>query len=342
MESAAQERQEYLNQQIETAVDTYAMLISRSKELDNSGLFPKSGYHFTPLGLGLERYLEAGLDVEGRINMIKNLIDTGEIEKAKQILRKTAKDSKWIKSEESIIKKEAKVEGFKNIEDYTRGTFIRFEPYIDQQSIIDDVFKIEEFFGDKFVLVELDPKLKAGGYSDCTLKFGMIGSKDKVFEIQLNTADCIKLKEQETPNYEKKKDVVNSMLKKFQAELQGVEFSTKEWMDCMNIKSRYDVKCKFASSESFGVGQSVYDNFLLILDSLGFLDQDGTLNQNVPLISEFITLFKNGLSIYEEASPMVKSEQTRSDLVEMYQTQKASRLQKKLIQMRGSLNNRRI
>jgi hypothetical protein len=316
----------YISELIEFGSKYFGESFAQRYEEITNNLFPEIEYKITLTGIETG-YYKAGLDIKGRMRMIRKLAtEPGGTEK----LKKIATTTKFLKSEESIKNKLDRKGDPKKIYDYTRGTLIRLgEPYSSYNEIYDDIFKIEEMFSDQFYLLPLDDdnrksgvkaKLKAGGYSDITLRFARHGTTEAVLEWQINSAACEEAKKLEDENYSKKKILVIKLIQLYESkksELVGIpEFDTTYFMDCLNAKCRFDVRCQFKTPNSFGISEQVYDTFIEMINRLGLLDENKALSTNNTIINEFVKLFKNGYSIYEEANPIINNVQSGIKFIE--------------------------
>jgi hypothetical protein len=286
-------------------------------------LFPENDYKLTPTGIESSYYI-AGLNVEGRMRMIRGLFKN---KKDHPIIEQIATSTKFLKSRPSI---ENKIKRDKKPKDYYRGTLIRLgEPYSNYNQIYEDIFKIEEMFGDEFYLLPLDDdnrksgvkaKLNASGYSDITLRFARHGSTKPVLEWQINSAACEKAKKLEDENYGKKKILITELVQYYEDSKSVIddmpEIDTGVFMTCLNAKCRFDLRCQFSTPNSFGISELDYNTFINILDKMNLLDNQGRMNTKNKIISDFSILFKNGYSIYEEANPIINNVQSGIKFIE--------------------------
>jgi hypothetical protein len=241
-------------------------------------------------------------------------------------IEKIATSNKFLKSRPSI---KNKFEREKIPKDYYRGTSIRFEPYSDNNQIYEDIFKIEEMFNDEFYLLPFDEdnrksgvkaNLKAGGFSCITLRFARHGSKKAVLEWQINSEDCQIAKGIEDGNYGEKKKLIINLTQQYNDSKSIVDdmpkMDTDLFMDCLNAKCRFDLRCEFSTPNSFGISELDYYTFVNILDRMNLLDNQGRLSIQNKIISDFIELYKNGYSIYEEANPIINNVQEGKEFIE--------------------------
>lgn len=316
----------YINNLLNFGSEYFGTSFAERYEDITTNLFTEDEYKITLTGIET-KYYKGGLDIRGRMRMIRKLAtEPNGLER----LKKIATTTKFLKSEQSIKNKLERKGDPKKIYDYTRGTLIRLgEPYSNYNEIYNDIFKVEEMFGDEFYLLPLEDdnrksgvkaKLKAGGYSDITLRFARHGTTEAVLEWQINSAACEEAKHLEDENYGKKKILIIKLIQLYESkklELKDItELDTTYFMDCLNAKCRFDVRCQFKTPNSFGISEVVYDTFIEILDKLGLLDKNGVLCNDFQIINEFVKLFKNGYSIYEEANPIINNVQSGINFIE--------------------------
>jgi hypothetical protein len=321
----------YIEDLLNFGAEYFGNSFAQRYESITNNLFPENKYKLTLTGIETA-YYKGGLDIKGRMKMIRKLAASSN---SREKLRKIATSTKFLKSTQSINNK---IERGKKPKDYIRGTLIRLgEPYSDFNQIYEDIFRIEEMLGDEFYLLPLDDdnrksgvkaKLNASGYSDITLRFARIGDTKPILEWQINSAACEKAKKLEDGNYSKKKLLIVELMQKYEEAKNTIsdmpDMDTDYFMTCLNAKCRFDLRRQFSSPNSFGISEQDYYTFINILDRMGLLDNEGRLSTKNKIISDFIVLFKNGYSIYEEANPIIINVQSGVDFIEGFKAAQTS------------------
>jgi hypothetical protein len=235
------------------------------------------------------------------------------------ILKITDKNNA-VKSHNSIIDKINRREGkSENVNDLVRGTIMKTEGYKSVDEIWQEYQKIKIALPHKARISEFKPKLKAGGYSDFTIKIEIDGYPP--IEIQFNTLECILVKKLESKNYELKREISLSI-----QNLIGSNMNGRDFADCLQIWTRKNLYNDFNSSVDFGISNEIYSSFLNQLNK-------NSNNQNIELVEfnhnifidyirTYEEVFINSYEMYQAINPIIKTVSDRDELSKRYKDER--------------------
>jgi hypothetical protein len=221
-----------------------------------------------------------------------------------------------VKSHNSIIDKINRREGkIENVNDLFRGTIIKMEGYKSVEEIWVEYRKIKSTLPSRAKIIEFKPKLKAGGYSDFTIKIEIDGYPP--IELQFNTLECVLVKKLESKNYELKREISNSIQNLIGSTMNGGDFA-----DCLQIWTRKNLYNDFESSRDFGTSDKIYNLFLNQINSYNRNQSTHLVEVNHNILLDYINtyqkVFINSYEMYQAINPIIKTVADRDELTKRY------------------------